>query len=354
MAQKDYVGRGRSSTTQRKKNNSRRKNSKANTGISKVIVVIAAAALVLFIGVLALLAHHKKQAEKEAAPHKTTTNGLPPKPEERWKYIKELENRQITVPSPVEPSAGGEVKSPTQLTYEQRQLLAQMAEDMRQQPTQLSEVPWNQQTPEQQQQTIRQQQQNAALQRRYQQQEQQFISQQQQLNQSHPAQAANKALQEQNRQIQLQHERQQKAYAEQQKKIELDRQQQAYREQQKQRQQLERQIQQQQHSAPITAAKPSQPQPEKVAPATPASSPAATEASSKHWLIQCGSFKGAAQAESTRAKLAFEGFESRVTTGGGWNRVVIGPYTQRSKIDSVVKQLKNSGHTNCITLSVGG
>ncbi|MBT0727743.1 cell division protein FtsN [Rosenbergiella australiborealis] len=355
MAQKDYVGRERSSTTQRKRNNNRRKNSKANSGLSKIIVGIAAAALVLFIGALAVLAHHKKQAEKEMVPHKTVTNGLPPKPEERWKYIKELENRQITVPSPVEPTAGGEVKSPTQLTDEQRQLLAQMAEDMRQQPTQLSEVPWNQQTPEQQEQTLRQQQQNAALQRKYQQQEQQFISQQQQLNQSRPSQSANRELQEQNRQLQLQHDRQQQAYAEQQKRLQLDRQQQLYRDQQKQRQQLERQLQQQQqHGAPITAAKPSYSQSERSTASASETVPTTPESSSKHWLIQCGSFKGAAQAESTRAKLAFEGFESRVTTGGGWNRVVIGPYNQRAKVDSVIKELKNSGHTNCITLSVGG
>ncbi len=44
-----------------------------------------------------------------------------------------------------------------QLTNEQRQLLAQMQADMRQQPTQLNEVPWNEQTPEQRQQTLQRQ-----------------------------------------------------------------------------------------------------------------------------------------------------------------------------------------------------
>ncbi|STG51729.1 cell division protein [Escherichia coli] len=72
-----------------------------------------------------------------------TGNGLPPKPEERWRYIKELESRQPGVRAPTEPSAGGEVKTPEQLTPEQRQLLEQMQADMRQQPTQLVEVPWN-------------------------------------------------------------------------------------------------------------------------------------------------------------------------------------------------------------------
>ncbi|EDV3142500.1 cell division protein FtsN, partial [Salmonella enterica subsp. enterica] len=55
------------------------------------------------------------------------------------------------------PSAGGEVMNPNQLTSEQRQLLEQMQADMRQQPTQLNEVPWNEQTPEQRQQTLQRQ-----------------------------------------------------------------------------------------------------------------------------------------------------------------------------------------------------
>ncbi len=46
---------------------------------------------------------------------------------------------------------------PEQLTDEQRQLLAQMQADMRQQPTQLTEVPWNEQTPAQRQQTLQRQ-----------------------------------------------------------------------------------------------------------------------------------------------------------------------------------------------------
>jgi cell division protein FtsN len=59
--------------------------------------------------------------------------------------------------APTEPTAGGEVMKPEQLTDEQRQLLAQMQADMRQQPTQLTEVPWNEQTPAQRQQTLQRQ-----------------------------------------------------------------------------------------------------------------------------------------------------------------------------------------------------
>lgn len=57
----------------------------------------------------------------------------------------------------------GEVKTPEQLTPEQRQLLEQMQADMRQQPTQLVEVPWNEQTPEQRQQTLQRQRQAQQL-----------------------------------------------------------------------------------------------------------------------------------------------------------------------------------------------
>lgn len=66
--------------------------------------------------------------------------------------------------APTEPSAGGEVmKTPEQLTPEQRQLLEQMQADMRQQPTQLVEVQWNEQTPEQRQQTLQRQRQAQQL-----------------------------------------------------------------------------------------------------------------------------------------------------------------------------------------------
>ena len=115
------------------------------------MVAIAAAVLVAFIGGLYFITHHKKEESESLQNQKVTGNGLPPKPEERWRYIKELESRQPGVRAPTEPTAGGEVQKPEQLTDEQRQLLAQMQADMRQQPTQLSEVPWNEQTAEQRQ-----------------------------------------------------------------------------------------------------------------------------------------------------------------------------------------------------------
>ena len=295
MAQRDYVGRGRSTGTRRKKPAGRSKKSKGGSGTSKLMMVLAVAVLVTFAGGLWFISHHKKEETEVIPNHKANGNGLPPKPEERWKYIKELENRQITVPTPTEPSAGGGVQSQTQLTDEQRQLLEQMQADMRQQPTQLNEVPWNEQTPAQRQQTLQRQQQVQVQQQQMQRQQQQLQQQQQ-------------------------------------------------RQQQLQQQQATRQ---QQQPAPITREPVQQPKPQETAKAKPEE-----KAASQRWMVQCGSFKGTDQAESVRAGLAFEGFESRITTGGGWNRVVIGPFKDRSSADSTVKRLHSSGHGSCIPLAL--
>lgn len=248
--------------------------------------------------------------------HKANGNGLPPKPEERWKYIKELENRQVTVPTPSEPTSGGEVQSHTQLTDEQRQLLEQMQADMRQQPTQLNEVPWNEQTPAQRQQTLQ-------LQRQQQLQQQQLQSQQRQQQVQQ---------QQQQRQQQVQQQRQQ-----------------PLQEQHTQRQQQPTQNVQQTQPAPVTREPAAQPKTQETAKAKPAE-----KAATQRWMVQCGSFKGTEQAESVRAALAFEGFESRLTSGGGWNRVVVGPFKDRASADSTLKRLRASGHSGCIPLAVGG
>ena len=276
MAQRDYVGRGRSTGTRRKKSTGRSKKSKGGSGTSKLMIVLAAAVLVTFAGGLWFISHHKKEESPVIPDHKAAGNGLPPKPEERWKYIKELENRQLTVPTPTEPSAGGGIQSQTQLTDEQRQLLEQMQADMRQQPTQLNEVPWNEQTPAQRQQTLQRQQQQQQLQR----QQQPVIRQQ---------------------------------------------------------------------PAPITREPQPQTRPQETVKTKPVE-----KTPSQRWMVQCGAFKGTEQAESVRAALAFEGFESRITTGGGWNRVVIGPFKDRSSADSTLKRLHSSGHGNCIPLAIGG
>ena len=127
------------------------------------MVVLTLQLFALMLGILNFLQMCIRDRSETLQSQKVTGNGLPPKPEERWRYIKELESRQPGVRAPTEPSAGGEVKTPEQLTPEQRQLLEQMQADMRQQPTQLVEVPWNEQTPEQRQQTLQRQRQAQQL-----------------------------------------------------------------------------------------------------------------------------------------------------------------------------------------------
>jgi len=301
------------------------------------MVAIAAAVLVAFIGGLYFITHHKKEEAEALQGNKVVGNGLPPKPEERWRYIKELESRQPGVRAPTEPSAGGEVKNADQLTNEQRQLLAQMQADMRQSPTQLTEVPWNEQTPQQRQQTLQRQ-------RLVQQQ------QQQQMNQTQP----------------VQQPRTQPRVAEQ----PYQQPQQQTRTVQSQPTQPTRQAQTQ--SKPTATSQPYQDllqtpahntaqqpkaQPQQSAPVTKeadAPKQTAEKKDERRWMVQCGSFKGAEQAETVRAQLAFEGFDSRITTNNGWNRVVIGPVKGKDNADGTISRLKIAGHSNCIRLASGG
>ncbi|MFG1175429.1 cell division protein FtsN [Erwiniaceae bacterium CAU 1747] len=339
MAQKDYVSRGRSTGT-RRKTNSRSKKRSGSSGISKFMIVLAVAVLVTFVGGLWFIAHHKKEDTPVITDHKAIGNVLPPKPEERWRYIKELENRQIGVPTPTEPSSGGEVHMQTQLTNEQRQLLEQMQADMRQQPTQLNEVPWNEQTPAQRQQTIQRQNQLQQQSRMQQQVQQQQPVRTQQTQPVQTYQQPTRTQQTQPVQTYQQPTRTQSA--------------------QQNPQQTERAAPQQTHTqqrpAPVTSVtrEPTRQQEVAAQPKAETKPKEAEKEKSQRWMVQCGSFKGTDQAESVRAALAFEGFESRITTGGGWNRVVIGPYSNRAGADSALKNLRGSGHSNCIPLAIGG
>ncbi|WP_260862153.1 cell division protein FtsN [Citrobacter sp. Marseille-Q6884] len=325
MAQRDYVRRGQPAPSRRKKSTSRKKQ-RSTPAVSPAMVAIAAAVLVTFIGGLYFITHHKKEESETLQSQKVTGNGIPPKPEERWRYIKELESRQPGVRAPTEPSAGGEVMNADQLTNEQRQLLAQMQADMRQQPTQLNEVPWNEQTPEQRQQT---------LQRQRQVQQQQWNNAQQQAQQPRPRVTEQPYQQQQTRTAQA-------------APVQQPRQTQPKPAAQQPYQDLL------QTPAHTTAA---QPKTQPAAPITNETQPPKQTAEKKderRWMVQCGSFKGAEQAETVRAQLAFEGFNSRITTNNGWNRVVIGPLKGKENADNTISRLKVAGHTNCIRLATGG
>lgn len=299
------------------------------------MVAIAAAVLVAFIGGLYFITHHKKEESETLQGQKVTGNGLPPKPEERWRYIKELESRQPGVRAPTEPSAGGEVMNPDQLTNEQRQLLAQMQADMRQQPTQLNEVPWNEQTPEQRQQTL--QRQRLA---------QQQVQQQQWTN-TQPVQQPRtqpRVTEQSSQQPQQQTRTAQTAPVQQPRQTQQPKQTAAA-------QPYQDLLQTPAHT---TASQPKTQQAAPIARATEAPKPTTEKKDERRWMVQCGSFKGAEQAETVRAQLAFEGFDSRITTNNGWNRVVIGPVKGKENADGTINRLKMAGHTNCIRLATGG
>ncbi|MDY9445716.1 cell division protein FtsN [Escherichia coli] len=289
MAQRDYVRRSQPAPSRRKKSTSRKKQRNL-PAVSPAMVAIAAAVLVTFIGGLYFITHHKKEESETLQSQKVTGNGLPPKPEERWRYIKELESRQPGVRAPTEPSAGGEVKTPEQ------------------------------QTPEQSQQTLqrqRQAQQLAEQQRLAQQSRttEQGWQQQTRTSQAAPVQAQ---------------PRQSKPASTQQPYQDL--------------------LQTPAHTT--AQSKPQQAAP--VARAADAPKPTAEKKDERRWMVQCGSFRGAEQAETVRAQLAFEGFDSKITTNNGWNRVVIGPVKGKENADSTLNRLKMAGHTNCIRLAAGG
>ncbi|GAK29827.1 cell division protein [Serratia liquefaciens FK01] len=278
------------------------------------MLALAVALLVIFVGGLYFITHNKPDDVPLLPAHSNRPgNGLPPKPEERWRYIKELENRQIGVQTPTEPTAGGEANSKTQLTAEQRQLLDQMQADMQQRPTQLNEVPYNDPS-----------QAAARNSRQQQQQMQQQPIQQQQVQQPQVTQPRNPFNNGATTQPVQQPKPQPKP------------------------QPVTPPPAQVKHPEP----KP-QPKPEVKQEAAKQETETKPESKQK-WMVQCGSFRATDQAESVRARLAFEGIESRITAGGGWNRVVLGPYSSRAAADKTLSRLKGVGMSSCIPLSVGG
>ena len=53
------------------------------------------------------------------------------------------------------------------------------------------------------------------------------------------------------------------------------------------------------------------------------------KASTKRYQMQCGSFRKKTQAESLKAKIAFQGLNSEVRKTGNWYRVILGPYKRK-------------------------
>ncbi|MEQ5326091.1 SPOR domain-containing protein [Proteus sp. fly-1008] len=148
MAQRDYVGRGQ--TSARRKKTTKSKSKKAAKGLPLTTLITAIAIVALFIGGLYFITHNKKEAveTEPAITGQHPANSLPPKPQERWQYIKELENRQVGTPLlPESPSSGSQINPKATLSPEQLRFLQQIEADKRQPAVQLPEVPYNGEVP---------------------------------------------------------------------------------------------------------------------------------------------------------------------------------------------------------------
>ncbi|EKT61240.1 cell division protein FtsN [Providencia sneebia] len=274
MAQKDYVARGRSPA--RRKNSKGKK--KKTQGLPMATLIVAVAIVVLFVGGLYFITQNKKDAPQETTAHPTTKpeNKLPPKPEERWRYKKELESRGVEMPSVSTPNnTGSNIIRQNDLTPEQRQLLEQIDSDRRQPVTNLPEIPYNGQPVPRSQVII-----------------------------NEPTQPVNPPVQR-------------KTAAPTEKKTE------------------------------IIAEKPAQPI------TKPAQSETKPVNNLQNMLVQCGSFRTSSQAESVQATLAFSGIESRIAEGGGWYRIVLGPYTKPTA-EKMRDRANGAGVSGCILRASGG
>lgn len=72
---------------------------------------------------------------------------------------------------------------------------------------------------------------------------------------------------------------------------------------------------------------------------------------SRRYLLQCGSFRQAEQADQMRARLAFQGLESQVRPSEGkngrWYRVILGPYENKRAAEKDRHAIQRLGITTC-------
>lgn len=129
MAQRDHVKRERTRSQNNGPNNKKKK--KAARSVSSMMLIIAVGLLVVFAGGLYYIKHINKVVppQAELPTQQNNKETLPPKPEDRWRYIKELENRQTAMT----PGLSGVENSTTvsSLTTEQKKILNQVQADMR-------------------------------------------------------------------------------------------------------------------------------------------------------------------------------------------------------------------------------
>jgi len=72
----------------------------------------------------------------------------------------------------------------------------------------------------------------------------------------------------------------------------------------------------------------------------------------KNYIMQCGSFRNEASAETLRAQIAMNGFEANIKktaekSGQHWYRVVLGPYSSKRLAERHRHQLERNNINNC-------
>jgi len=69
--------------------------------------------------------------------------------------------------------------------------------------------------------------------------------------------------------------------------------------------------------------------------------------STRPYQMQCGSFRQQGDAESLKAKIAFQGLESQVKKTGNWYRVILGPYDRKRLAEKQRHKLQRAKINGC-------
>ena len=82
--------------------------------------------------------------------------------------------------------------------------------------------------------------------------------------------------------------------------------------------------------------------------------PATTTSASRGYMLQCGAFRGADQAESMRLRLGQQGNSAQVQRGqtatGTWYKVILGPFASRADAESKRSALQSKNQVQSCTI----
>ncbi len=71
------------------------------------------------------------------------------------------------------------------------------------------------------------------------------------------------------------------------------------------------------------------------------------EKPTRPYQMQCGSFRSQADAESLKARIAFQGLNSQVRHTGNWYRVILGPYQRKRLAERERHKLQRAKINGC-------